>query len=218
MPPPSLNSLLTPENGFVFRITHRDNVPFLLANGVHCRSSETRDPNFVEIGHPDIIDRRVARPVVVEPGGVLADYVPFYFTPCSPMLYNIVTGYRGLARRARSEIVVLVSSIPRLEEINAKFVIADRNATLKHATMGFASELLPQLPWTAWQAKDFRHDPDKPDKIERYQAEALVHKVLPANGLKGIITYDVPTQAVVQQAVAAAGLSIPAHVRSHWYP
>ncbi|CAN5547668.1 DUF4433 domain-containing protein [soil metagenome] len=216
--PPTFSDLLTPEKAFIFRITHRENVPFLLHNGVHCRASSSVDPNFVEIGHPEIIGRRTVRLVDAEPGGVLSDYIPFYFTPCSPMLYNVVTGWKGLKQRSRAEIVVLVSSLTRLDEIGRPYVVADRNATLAHATLRSGRELLGSLPWDAWKARDFKHDPDKPDKVERYQAETLVHHFLPVTGLMGIITYDGTMQSMIEQAVAAAGLSIPVHVRSHWYP
>lgn len=44
------------ENAYIFRITHIDNVPWLLANGIHCCNSPQRDLNFHEIGNPDLID------------------------------------------------------------------------------------------------------------------------------------------------------------------
>ena len=218
MPPPSLVDLLVPERAFIFRITHRDNVPYLLRNGVHCRNSTALDPDFVEIGHPEIIDRRKSRFVGVRPGGTLADYVPFYFTPCTPMLYNIVTGWKGLRQRARSEIVVLVTSLTRLEDHGIAYVVADRNATLVNANLMPGRELIAALPWEGWRARDFKHDPNDPAKVERYQAEALVHRVLPAAVLQAIITYDAATQVSVKQTVTETGLSLPVHVGSNWYP
>ena len=44
---------LTPAKALIFRITHVDNVQWLLANGVHCRSSSHVDPRYVDIGNPD---------------------------------------------------------------------------------------------------------------------------------------------------------------------
>lgn len=35
---------ITQENAFIFRITHMDNVPWMLRNGIHCRNSPNRDP------------------------------------------------------------------------------------------------------------------------------------------------------------------------------
>jgi hypothetical protein len=217
MPRP-LAEVLTREKCFLFRITHRDNVPHLLAHGTHCRNSPVQNSAYVEIGHPEIIDRRRAREVQVPPGGTLADYVPFYFTPCTPMLYNIVTGYHGLTQRARSEIAVLVTSMDRLEAVGARVVVADRNATLGHAVLRPGRELLGELPWDRWRSRDFKHDANRPDKVERYHAEALVNGTLPTAALLAIITYDDAAKATIAQAVAHAGLLIPVHTRPDWYP
>ena len=46
----------------------------------------------------------------IHPGGTLSDYVPFYFTPFSPMAYNIHTGL-GVNRINWRDIVVLVASL-----------------------------------------------------------------------------------------------------------
>jgi hypothetical protein len=215
--PASFAELLTAEKALIFRITHRDNVPHLLEHGVHCRNSERVNPNFVEIGHPEIIGRRKARLVDVGPGGTLADYVPFYFTPCTPMLYNIVTGWNGLKQRARAEIVVLLSSLSILEERGIAYVLADRNAALVSSVLAPGRELLPGLAWISWQNRDFRNDPENPGKIERYQAEALVHRHLPSAGLRAIITHDKPTQIAVEQHVSDSGTGLSVRVMPSWY-
>ena len=88
---PAMLRDLNPENAFIFRITHIRNVPWILANGLHCRTSGPTDPDFVTIGSPDIIAMRDSRDVPIPPHGTLSDYIPFYFTPKSPMMYNIVS-------------------------------------------------------------------------------------------------------------------------------
>lgn len=50
------------------------------------------DPNFRNIGNLDLIDKRAHRVVKVGPDGTLGDYVSFYFTPFSIMMFNIHTG------------------------------------------------------------------------------------------------------------------------------
>lgn len=47
---------------------------------------------YTNIAHQNIQDRRAYRQVPFDPGGVLHDYVPFYFAPRSPMLYTISRG------------------------------------------------------------------------------------------------------------------------------
>ncbi|MEO5824678.1 MAG: DUF4433 domain-containing protein [Gemmatimonadales bacterium] len=212
-----LNQLLVPDKALIFRITHRDNVAHLLEHGVHCRNSPVVNPNFVEIGHPEIIGRRAIKAVGVSPYGTLADYVPFYFTPCSPMLYNIVTGWKGLRRRDRAEIVILLTSLDTLEQHDLPYVVADRNAALDFALLAPCRELVPGLSWRDWQNRDFRHDADNPAKVERYQAEALVHDHLPSGALRAIITYDEPTRIAVALLAADTAASPPVRMIPSWY-
>src|ERR1035437_6684336 len=69
---------LNPQKALIFRIVHRDNVPWILDHGLHCRNSGNVDPNYVEIGNPDLISKRNHHFVPKPPGGTLSDYVPFY--------------------------------------------------------------------------------------------------------------------------------------------
>ena len=133
-----MQDLLTPQKALIFRITHRANLPWVLGNGLHCASSQQRDPAFVSIGNPDLIGKRTHRLVPAGPGGTLSDYVPFYFTPRSPMLLNIKTGYNGIRQRRNDEIVVFVTYVPKLMQNNIPFVFTDRHAYL--ATARFFSD------------------------------------------------------------------------------
>lgn len=63
----------------IFRITHIANVPWILRNGLHCKSAEIKDPNFVRIGNPELISKRETRDVPIPPGGSLSNYIPFLF-------------------------------------------------------------------------------------------------------------------------------------------
>jgi len=47
---------LTQEKGLIFRITHIDNVPWILRNGLHCASSSVLDPHFRRIGNQELIE------------------------------------------------------------------------------------------------------------------------------------------------------------------
>lgn len=126
-------SSLSPEKALIFRITHRDNLPWLLDHGLHSRNFLQQNPSYVNIGNPDLIARRTTRMVEIDPFGTLNDYVPFYFTPYSPMLYNITTGYNGISKRANEEIVILVSSLHRLHAMGVRFLFTNRHAYLRTA-------------------------------------------------------------------------------------
>ena len=176
---------LSAEKALIFRITHIDNVRWILENGLHCRNGE-QDPSFVTIGEPDIIERRNRRSVPVEPGGTLSDYVPFYFTPFSPMAYKIKTGV-GVTAVPSSDIVVLVASLRELaKESDVRCLYTDRHAVLAWAEFHESLDNLDCLDWPRLQNRDFKRDNDQPEKMERYQAEALVHRHLPLDMLRGI--------------------------------
>jgi hypothetical protein len=119
---------LNPEKALIFRIVHRDNLPWIFDNGLYCRNSAVVDPGYVNIGNVDLIDRRHHRTVDTSPGGTLSDYVPFYFTPYSPMLYSIKTGYGDVLRRPSEELVILASSLYKLRSMGVPFLFTDRHA------------------------------------------------------------------------------------------
>lgn len=177
---------ISPERALVFRITHIDNLRWIVQNGLHCRNGR-RDRAFVTIGNPDIISRRDRRLVPVEPGGSLSDYIPFYFTPFSPMAFNIKTGH-GVAAVPPRDIVILVASLRRLaDEPEVRFVYTDRHAVLATAAFHESLDRLHCVDWARLRARDFRRDNEDLEKVERYQAEALIYRHLPIDMLEVIV-------------------------------
>jgi hypothetical protein len=132
--------------------------------------------------------------------GTLSDYVPFYFTPFSPMLYNIKTGYNGIQKRPNPDIIIFVSSLHKLRKLDVPFIFTDRHAYLKFAR--FTSDLknLDWIDWEILQKRDFKKD--DVDKFDRYQAEALVHNHVPTGALLGVVCYN---NEVRDEVTAIAG-------------
>jgi hypothetical protein len=201
----------------IFRITHIDNVPWILRHGLHCKSSSNRDPNFVQIGLAELIRKRVSRAVEVGPGGFLCDYVPFYFTPWSIMMYNIKTGYGGVIKRPNREIVIMVSSIHRLVELNVPFVFTNAHAYMQEADYFDDVEQLDQIDWPLLQSRNFKRDPEDPGKQGRYHAEALVHRRVPLEALFGIACYDGDSKARVEAEVKRCSVSLSVKAVPNWY-
>ena len=179
---------LTPERALIFRIVHRANLQTMLDDGLHCRNSQAAMKLFVQIGNPDLIDRRQTRVVECPPGGVLSDYVPFYFTPFTPMMFNIKTGYNGITKRPNEDIMIFVSSLHRLVTDGICFVFSDRHAYLKLAQFTNDLKNLDWIDWVSLKERNFKKDDI--DRFERYQAEALVHEHMPISSLAGIVCYN----------------------------
>jgi hypothetical protein len=208
---------LTLEKALIFRIIHRDNIPWILENGLHCKNSRVLDPAYVEIGNADLISKRHTRRVALPPAGTLSDYIPFYFTPFSPMMYNIKTGYGGIRKRSNDEIVIAVSSLRTLHEKGIPYLFTDRHAYL--AAAQFFSDLarLDQIDWNMLQRRDFRADPNDPSKMERYQAEALVHKHLAVEALSGFVCYNDSVLTTLNAALAKRNQTMKVVKKPEWY-
>lgn len=214
-PPPM--SKLSADNARIFRIVHMNNVPWILKHGLHCRNSPLQDPDYVNIGNPDLIGMRAGRDVPVAPGGSLSDYVPFYFTPFSIMMLNIKTGYGGITQRKNEDIVIIASSVHKLADLGLSFVFTDRHAYTALANFYTDTDDLKHVDWPLLQSRDFKHDPDDPGKKERYQAEALVHRHVPIGALLGIGCYNESVKAKLDGQIEAAGIKLRTEVTKSWY-
>lgn len=210
-------SNLTPAKALIFRIAHVSNIPWILAHGLHSSTGAHSDPNYVQIGNTELIARRTTRIVPIPPDGTLSDYVPFYFTPYSPMLYNIKTGYNGVTQRPMNEIAILVSSLHEIQKQGIPFVFTDRHAYLQAAEFHSNLERLDRIDWPILQARDFRRDPDDPGKVERYQAEALIHRTVPITAIRGIICYREEEQTKIETICGNLNLPLQVLCKPSWY-
>lgn len=209
---------LTAARGLLFRITHVANLPWLLRYGLHAAHGQVADPNFVEIGNPDLIDKRTRRAVPLPPGGMLSDYVPFYFTPKSPMLLNIKTGHKGITMRANDDIAILVSSCRKLAEQDVTMLYTDRHAyTMTAAWTANADDLATSIDWDILRRHDFARSDGYPDKMERYQAEALAHLQVPPAALLGIGCGSDQVRPAIEQVVQTSGAATQVFSRPGWY-
>lgn len=207
---------LNPEKALIWRIVHRDNLPWILDNGLHCANSGVLSPNYINIGNADLIDKRRHRAVPIAPGGTLADYVPFYFTPFSVMMKNIHSG-RGVQQRRNEEIVILVSSLHHVKSLGLPFVFTNAHAYPDWADYYSDLAQLGEIDWGLLQRRDFKRDPDDPQKMERYQAEALVFQHLPIQGILGVVCYTEKLQQEIEQQTLSRGLKLSVYARTGWY-
>lgn len=212
-----MSTKLTPQKALIFRIIHRGNVEAMFRDGLHCSSSRaTSLKPFTRIGNLDLIEKRKSREVNCPPGGMLPDYVPFYFTPFTPMMYNIVTGYNGVKRQDRENVVIFVSSLRKLVTEQVPFVFSDRHAYLKLARFTSDVDLLEEwIDWEVLQARNFKKD--NVDRFERYQAEALIHRHMPIKALHGVICHDENAKKEVEAHAMARGLKVDVVARPTWY-
>ena len=208
---------LQPERALIFRIVHLENVPWILDHGLHCRNSPEKDPNYVNIGSAELIDKRSRRAVPIPPGGTLSDYVPFYFTPFSIMMLNIKTGRGNVVRRENKDIVMFVSSVHRLEELRLPYVFTNQHAYPVETEFFSQSKDLHRIDWNLLRSRNFKTDDVDPGKQVRYQAEALVHRHVPLSALLGIGCYNEAVKDRLDGFLSARGQKLSVKTTPTWY-
>jgi len=208
--------VLNPEKARIFRITHRDNLPWILDHGLHAQKGASFDAHHRSIGNQDLIGKRTTHVVSVSPGGTLSDYISFYFTPFSMMLYNIHTGY-NVPKIPNEEIVFMVSSLHRIAELQIPFVFTDQHAFRRTASYFNRLENLDRIDWSLLNRRDFKYDPDDLAKTDRYQAEALIWRHLPLQALLGFGCFTDEVNDWIKTELAARGTNLKARVQRNWY-
>lgn len=114
------------------------------------------------------------------------------------MMYNIYTGRGGVPQVNNADIVILVSSLHQVSGQDLPFVFTDRHAYPITANYYNNQAFLHSIDWPLLQQRNFQRDPDDPEKVERYQAEALIYQHLPVQALRGAVCYTPQVQRELQ--------------------
>lgn len=207
-----------PEKIWLFRIVHWQNLEYILQHGMMTRSHPDADPSYVEIGHRQLISDRSTHPVRIEgvdgPDGelILGDCVPFYFGPHSPMLLQIRDGSPYVTKRPQSDIVYLVSSFDKIQELELDYVYSDQHAKRSLARFFIGAERFGEVDWETVKLKIWRNTSDDQNKMDRKMAEFLVKNHVPKEAITHIAVLTEARQAHAQALVDKFGLDIKVHL------
>ena len=212
--------MTTPRRGVLFHFTHVSNLASIARDGLCC-DSEVEDSGgpITEVGNQDIKERRRQRRVPIPPGGVVADYVPFYFAARSPMLYAVHRGNVPTYDGGQNEIVYLVTNIDSLGQHGLQFVFTDRNAALGHV-VEFGSdpaELDEFVGWKLMEARMWSNTAQDPDRRDRRMAELLVYRHVPWSAITEVAARTKEIAERASEALASVGVKTPVVVKSGWY-
>ena len=179
--------------GYVVHLTSLANLKSIWQLGRLIAQTQMPDDVAVdELGSADIKHQRRNRPVTCSMGGVVADYVPFYFSAKSPMLYFAYTGNPlSPFNIGQRELVHLVSHVDVIDELDGSYAITDRNAALGYARQSDDLDDLDHLiDWTLQEQKYWNNTPDEPDRMERRMAEFLVHTECAVDAFLEVVVID----------------------------
>lgn len=210
-------SNLRPDKALIFRIVHVDNLSWVVEHGLQCRNTPNPNRDYVSIGDPEIIDERAQRRIPIEPGGSYGDYVPFYFTPYSIMMYNIKTGY-GVPQRPNDDILICVASLHGLHQEGRDIVFTNQHAC--SAGLEFSNNLADLetlVDWPLLQSRNFKKDPEDPGRGLRYQAEAMVRSDIPLDSLRGIVCHSETVLTKIRATVSPHYPNLSLKALPGWY-
>lgn len=201
----------------IFRITHINNLPFILQNGLHYYNAAIKDPTFTAIGFPTLVAYRNDRQVPLAPGGTLADYIPFYFWYKSPMLYVIHKGNDPeVISTPQQDIIYLISSFEVLQSCNCRFLFTDRHAKLDYAHFYEKPEDIKQLNWEYIKMDQWGRSYGA-ERKEMKQAECLVHHYMPCEAIIGIAVMNEKALEKVNNYLHEAELNIQVKIKPNFY-
>jgi hypothetical protein len=111
----------------------------------------------------------------------------------------------------------MVASLHDLKKRRVPFLFTDRHAYLVAAQFYSNIEKLDQIDWGLLQRRDFSNDPEDPSKKEKYQAEALIYKHLPIDGLLGLVCYSDEVKERINQELTNRALTVRVIKKPDWY-
>jgi hypothetical protein len=172
----------------------------------------------VEVGNVGIKASRKNRRVSCGPGGMVSDYVPFYFAPRSPMMYTIMRGSVEGVSADISRLIYFVSGTEAVYDAGLDCVYTDGNAAVlisefrdDPALLGSHVDL-PLMKERMWSSTV-----EDPDRMRRRMAEFLVHQRLPMELVAGIGVYGARMSASVTSLAKTMGWDVKIVIRPGWY-
>ncbi|MCF2490814.1 DUF4433 domain-containing protein [Dyadobacter sp. CY347] len=198
---------------YCYRICNIRNLEHILEAGLCTKNHPDASQQFFPIGNFEIIGVRDLTPVKIEGYGKIGDYVPFYFTPRSIMLYNIITGYKApvVPQLSPEDMIVIRAEIEELSR-NRHFFFTDGQANTALSKHYNNLRDLDKIDWESIQQSNFQKSDEDTDRPRRYQAEFLVHSHVPLESIESFLVYNEKVATIVNTNLNLAGLNIPVRV------
>lgn len=184
------------------------NLQSVLQHGLLAKHElKRRNISYRSIAYDTIQLRRSNMPVPCGPGGVVHDYVPFYFCRRSPMLHAVVK--QGFAEQ--HNIIYLRFPIKIMERYRWVFTNASANTKV---TPQFFDQLddLDAIDWKAVEKRRWKSEYDTPGQIpvrQAKQAELLVHQFVDLSEIAEIVVWNEDVKQQVCHMYTQTKLPIP---------
>ncbi|ECF7065234.1 type II toxin-antitoxin system toxin DNA ADP-ribosyl transferase DarT [Klebsiella michiganensis] len=187
---------------YVYHFTHIDNLESLFSNNMLSNNELMRRTTpTLSIAEPDIQARRATMQVTCGPGGVVHDYVPFYFCTRSPMLLGVVN------KRNIDQLDIIYLEFKLSKLINYDFVFTDSSANA--FTPPNFYDNLAHLDNLEWDLIDSLKWAPPTNKKQQKMAEFLVYNRVSISDIENIVVWNEGIKERVKKIAASLNVTIP---------
>lgn len=205
----------------IYHFTRVEHLPTVIELGLLCDNhAQAEGLLSIEVGNTGIKGRRATRPVTVRPGGVVADYAPFYFATRSPMMFSIHMGNVPGYTQGIDRLIYLATTVERLLEVGLDPVLTDRNAVLDYAEFIQLRDGEPAdgfIDWSLMEETYWYDTETYPDRRERRMAECLVPSAVPWDAFLFVGTRSETISDEVRGLIGDSGSGPRVAARPRWY-
>jgi hypothetical protein len=207
-----------PEIIYLYRITHIDNLDFILkSKKLTCPTHDDKDLNYVGIGDKTLITSRSSKKISAAPNGSFNDYIAFYFGARSPMLYGIQKGFNGVTKRKPESIIYFITTFKKVVESGSQYVFTDGHGY--HAMSQFFNkeDELKEVDWKTVNLVRWNDTEDDSDRKRRKQAEFLILSEFPLSSIVAIAVHNEDIKTKIMTKFAAYDLKCNVVVKPKLY-
>jgi len=203
----------------LYHLTHGKNLASILqAAELRCKAALGQaGAGYQDIAYPGIQGRRAKQVVSCGPGGVIHDYVPFYFCPRSPMLLAHHAGRVEGNSDGQRPLLHLVTTVEAVDARQCRYVFTDGHAAMAYTQFFDDLDRLGEIDWAVVRSKSWADTDQDGDRKRRKQAEFLVHGALPWKLVEEIGVLDAAVKQRVEEILAASDHKPAVTVRKGWY-
>ncbi len=203
----------------LYHFTSLNNFASILNSGqLKCDGSVQEEGSLVtEIGDLAIKAKRRNKQVPVGPGGPLADYVPFYFAPRSPMLFRIWKGTVATYSGSQDSLVYLVTSVERIIEMDLPFVFTDRHPLAAFARFSPDEGELNTVDWGLMRARMWADTDADPDRKHSEDGRVPHPRRCAIDGFSTAAVSNDATLATVRKLLEDRGITLRVELKPGWY-
>lgn len=196
---------------YFYHFTHIANISSIVEQGglLSTNLKELYGIKHYNIANTNIQKRRGKMVVPTGPGGVVHDYVPFYFASTNPMLLGL------LNRKVVDQpyICFIAISIERLLEDSVVFTDASANTAVPPSFYSDPDDL-DELNWALIDSR--RWGQDSEDEMHIRMAEVLVYQKAPLDWIDSYIVFNDIAGQEIRNCYRAAGIKKPA-ISGDWF-